>query len=228
MKRLALPLIAALALTACSGGSQDNVTVMTTVNDAAEAPAGESAAPEATAGESPAPETTAEGDECANPDATIEDSGLYDNARTLTTQWGEYTAIPTDWSDFLFVFRPEGVNDFFDPCLPLSWAVIGGANGDERGPAGTGASVAAVVVFFHYDQLITDPVPSEITSIEDSSRIDDNTVQVLHGHAGRTTAEGVTEVFVVDHTWRDGRLVAEGPDAARYEAVAAETANLRP
>lgn len=60
------------------------------------------------------------------------------------------------------------------------------------------------------------------------TRLGDTTVQVIHGHAGRSTAEGVTEIFVVDHVWRDGRLVTEGPDAARYEAVAAETVNLTP
>lgn len=211
MKKIALPLLAAVCLGACTSPETKEVTVLTTVTETAAA----------------APQSEAE--ECANPDARIEDTALFTASQTVPFHGTDLIGVPTDFADFLFLFSPADMESNFDPCLPLSWAVLHGSNGDaERGPAGTGASIADVVVFFHYDELITDPAPSEIRSIEDVTRLDDTSVQVIHGHAGRSTAEGVTETFVVDHVWRDGRLVAEGPDAARYEAVAAETVNLTP
>lgn len=211
MTKIALPLLAALSLGACTSPGPDKVTVLTTVTETA------AAAPQS------------EPEECANPDARIEDTALFTSSQTVPFHGTDLIGVPTDFSGFLFLFSPDNMRNNFDPCLPLSWAVLHGSNGDaERGPAGTGSSIADVVVFFHYDELITDPAPSEIRSIEDVTRLGDTTVQVIHGHAGRSTAEGVTEIYVVDHAWRDGRLVTEGPDAARYETVAAETVNLTP
>lgn len=234
MRKLALPIIAALTLTACGTDSQDNVTVMTTVTDAADAPAGE--APDETA--EPAEEEDEEedegasisgDDECANPDATIEDSGLYDNMTTLSTQWGDFNSLPTDSENgFVFLFKPAWVEDHFDPCLPLSWAVLGGSWGDERGPGGTGGSGAVFTAFFHYDKLISDPAPSPSEEVMEAYRIDDTTIRVIHGRATGPRAFGINETYSVDHVWRDGRLVAEGADAAAYEAYAAETGNLAP
>ncbi|GAB3698038.1 LppP/LprE family lipoprotein [Corynebacterium nasicanis] len=209
MRKLALPLIAVLTLSACSDDRQDVVTVMTTVSEAGA-------------------ETTSEGEGCANPDATLEDTGLYDNMTIVPSPIGDHKALPTDDGDYLFTFTDNKISDFFDPCQPLSWVVIGGMWGDESGPGGTGASSTAVTVFFHYDELITDPLPSSSKQIMESYRVDDNTIRVIHGQAARSTAEGITDLYNIDHVWRDGQLVTEGADAAAYEAYAAETTNLRP
>lgn len=162
--------------------------------------------------------------DCVRPDATLAETGLYDHARTVRLTLGgeggeevDLETLPTDTGDTVYFFSVR--EDHFDPCLPLSWVILAGDNGDEIGPRGLAASQAEVPVFFHFDRVITDPAPAEETRVMESRRLDDSTVEITHGYTTRSTAEGVTETPVLQHAWRDGHLLVEGPDAARYREL---------
>lgn len=162
-----------------------------------------------------ATETTAE-------TTTTDGGACEDSDLDLTeTPFGRYTplrVVDTGVSNVWFNF--EIVDNHFDPCRPLSWVTLSGANGDRSQPEGGPATVAEAVVFFHHDAPVTDPPPVQFREIESVERTADNTVEVIYGHAGGANAQGVTETFTVTHTWDANRMVTGGPDAAVYEEAA--------
>ena len=95
----------------------------------------------------------------------------------------------------------------FDACQPLRWITLQGANGSLAQVAGTGVSVAQAVVFFLGDQLVMDPMPVEVHTVESVTRNGPDTLTVQYGVSTRTTAEGVTEHYTVQYAAQDGRLV---------------------
>lgn len=208
MRTRLLPVLLVLPLAACAGdgagggadggsnGDGSIATVTTTVTAEAETP-----------------ETDVS--DCDRPDATLGDTGLYDNFRTFPTSIGDLDALPTDTGDTWFYFQLK--EHHFDPCLPLSWVILTGSNGDETGPRGLTAAHADVPVFFHHHRVITDPAPVEETQVVSSRRIDDRTVEITHGYATRSTAEGVTETAVIEHGWLHMRLQSGGEGHRLYE-----------
>lgn len=98
----------------------------------------------------------------------------------------------------------------YDSCAELSYLVLNGSNGDAQQSAGIGAAIADAVVLFHNGEMISSPAPFQMKMVEDVIRVSDYEVEVLYGHAGRSTAEGVTERHIFTFIYSDGGLTGEG------------------
>lgn len=108
-----------------------------------------------------------------------------------------------------FYYHFQIKEDGYDSCLPLSYVSLAGSNGDAAGSAGIGAAIADAVVFFTYGDLITQPAPFEMKTVERVTRLGPSELEVLYGHAGGATAEGVTEYYPL-RFFHDGGLSAAG------------------
>ncbi|WP_080793403.1 LppP/LprE family lipoprotein [Corynebacterium pacaense] len=122
---------------------------------------------------------------------------------TLGAGPGDVIAEPDDY--IYFQIKDNG----YDSCADLSYVVIEGSNGSGQGPAGTGSSMAEAVVLFHNGELITNPAPFEMREVTAVSRSGDGDIDVVFGHAGGATAEGVTEHYRFTFFYDDG-LSARG------------------
>ncbi len=89
----------------------------------------------------------------------------------------------------------------YDSCRTLSWVSLTGTNGDETR---TGSVTAETMVFFHYGELITNPAPFEMTSVEDVRRTSDFSIRVIYGHAGGATAGGGLEQYLMNFYYDNG------------------------
>ncbi|GAB3592376.1 hypothetical protein CFAEC_02175 [Corynebacterium faecale] len=114
--------------------------------------------------------------------------------------------IPTSDVFYHFQIGENGYNS----CAELSYLVLNGSNGDAQQSAGIGAAIADAVVLFHNGDMIDSPAPFQMKLVEDVTRISDHQIEVLYGHAGRSTAEGVTEHHTFNFVYTDGGLTGEG------------------
>lgn len=114
-------------------------------------------------------------------------------------QLGELGAQPwevTPLADWFYHFQVK--EDGYDPCRELSYVAVEGSNGDAAGSAGTGASINDALVLFHYGDVINNPAPFQMKTVEQVTRQSDSELQVTYGHAGGATAEGVTETYTLN------------------------------
>ena len=98
----------------------------------------------------------------------------------------------------------------YDSCAELSYLVLNGSNGDAERSAGTGAAIADVVVLFIDGHMVARPAPFEMKTVESVTRVSDSEIQVVYGHAGRSTAEGVTDYFTFNFFVDNGTLSGRG------------------
>lgn len=111
----------------------------------------------------------------------------------LGTQPWEVTPLE-DWF-YHFQIKDDG----YDSCRALSYVALEGSNGAATGSAGIGAAINDALVLFHYGEVVTNPAPFQMKTIE----------QVTYGHAGGATAGGVTETYTLDF-FLAGGLSARG------------------
>ncbi|ALC05016.1 hypothetical protein CDES_02805 [Corynebacterium deserti GIMN1.010] len=116
------------------------------------------------------------------------------------------SVVPVD--DWFYHFQ-LGENGY-DSCAELSYIVLNGSNGDADRSAGTGASIADVVVLFHNGEMITAPAPFEMAAVESVSRMSDSEIEVRYGHRGGATAEGITEHYTFRFLIENGGLTGRG------------------
>lgn len=184
-------------------------------------PPATTAAESRTAAADPAAEAAApQADACARTDTEL-----------INTAFGAHTAtsrIPVaDDPDTFFNF--EIAESHFDPCAELSWIVLSGSLEDQTGQGGTDTSPGEAVVFFHGDELITDPLPVMMDSVESVERTAADEVAVTYGRAAESTAGGVAETLPSTHTWAGGALdsdlsevsAATGDNLTRIDVAAA-------
>lgn len=148
-----------------------------------------------TAEQSRSSTTTLPRDRCANRHTDL-----------INTGFGQYMTlkrIPVTYDEETF-FNFQIRENHFDPCAELSHLILEGSIGDIDDAGGTGSSIGDVVVFFQGDQLVTNPLPFMMRSVESVEQTDSHTLHVIHGYAGGATAEDVTETFLSTHTVRDG------------------------
>lgn len=140
------------------------------------------------------------GTDCSEP--------LLDLSSTRLGYHMQQQRVATDYSSTWFHFTVA--DNQFDPCKPLSWVVLEGENSDVNGQqGGTGSSAAQAVVFFHYDQMITEPASMQFhdATVE---RTGDDSAHVDYGFVGGATAGGVTDRITVDYSMsEDGHLRGE-------------------
>lgn len=108
-----------------------------------------------------------------------------------------------DWF-YHFQIKEEG----FDFCQPLNFVTLEGSNSDAERSAGTGAAIADAAVFFHYGEMITNPAPFEMRTVEQVPRQSGSERQATYGHAGGATAEGVTKYYSLNFFYEDGLSAA--------------------
>ncbi len=198
-------------------GTQPPVTETVATTDSGEESTDSTTPSEGT----PSPTATGPG---ALPDSGACAGSDFDLAETSFGRYVPLHFVPTGMSNVWFNF--EVVDNHFDPCLPLSWITLSGANGDHLQPEGNRASAAASVIFFHYDTPVTTPPPVQFHQIRAAERLSADSISITYGHAGGATAHGMTETFTVTHTWSGTGPVTAGPDAAAYEAAAAQLLTL--
>lgn len=142
-----------------------------------------------------------------------------------STAFGPYTAlnqIPTIaaegaehneqfWSGYpMFQFTIE--DNQFDPCAELSWIRLSGttlADGSEARDA------SGAVVFFHRDQLLTDPLPVQVAANPEVQRLADDQLEVTFGHYAAPGEAVTQELRSIQLTWEDDQLTL---DAAAWYA----------
>ena len=93
-----------------------------------------------------------------------------------------------DGTDFNYWI--EDVDNNYDPCAALSWIVFRGSLGDERGPAGTGASITDGVAF--YVNGAPDGEMRTFTNVEGISKTSDDTVTLSWGERTRSCLQYTT------------------------------------
>lgn len=165
--------------------------------------------------EAPPPETTAPEPACST-DVYASDFGpMLERGIVQLGQLGEQNWQVEPVPEWFYHFQIK--EDGYDACQPLSYVSLAGSNGDAERSAGTGSSIADTIVFFHYGELITNPAPFEMKTVENVSRISGSELQVDFGHAGGATAEGVTEYYTLNFFYNEGLSAAgelpEGVDS---------------
>jgi len=95
--------------------------------------------------------------------------------------------------DMVFTFQVK--EDHFHTCRPLSYVVISGSLESADGSGGTGGSLGEMVILFDHGEMIAQPAPFHMKTVESTTQTSDETVEVVYGHAGGATAEGVTEHY---------------------------------
>lgn len=204
--------IAALALSACGSSTDSPVstepvtaTVTGTITETATASS-------TTSNANPSP-TVPTSESCISDDLSASNFGHYlDQSRIpLGTLGQSPDSVEPASGYFYFQLGENGYNS----CSELSYVVLNGSNGDDTGPAGTGSSIADSLVLFHHGEVITNPAPFEMKAVESVERISDSQLEVVFGHAGRSTAEGVTEHYTFNFIYTDQGLTGEGelPDS---------------
>lgn len=129
------------------------------------------------------------------------------------------STVPVDDVYYHFQIGENG----YDSCAALSYLVLNGSNGDAERSAGIGAAIHDAVVLFHRGEMITSPAPFQMKTVEEVTRITDDRIEVLYGHAGGASAQGVTErhLFTFIHTGEgltgEGSLPANIDDHARLD-----------
>ena len=98
----------------------------------------------------------------------------------------------------------------YDSCAALSYLVLNGSNGDAERSAGIGAAIHDAVVLFHRGEVISAPAPFQMKTVEEVTRIADDRIEVLYGHAGGATAQGVTERHLFTFIHAGDGLTGEG------------------
>ena len=129
------------------------------------------------------------------------------------------STVPVDDVYYHFQIGDNG----YDSCAALSYLVLNGSNGDAERSAGIGAAIHDAVVLFHRGEMITSPAPFQMKTVEEVTRTADDRIDVLYGHAGGASAQGVTEhhLFTFIHTGDgltgEGSLSADIDDHARLD-----------
>lgn len=195
--------IAALALSACGDSSDSPVSTEPVTETITETATASSVASNA----NPIP-TVPTSETCISEDIYSSNFGHYlDQSRIpLGTLGDSPGSVDPASGYFYFQLGQNGYNS----CSELSYAVLNGSNGDDTGPAGTGSSIADALVLFHHGELITNPAPFEMKTVESVERISDSQLEVEFGHAGRSTAEGVTDYFTFNFFVDNGVLSGSG------------------
>ncbi len=119
---------------------------------------------------------------------------------------GPGSVVPTGDGFYHFQIGENG----YDSCAELSYLVLNGSNGDEERSAGIGSAIADALVLFHRGAMITSPAPFQMKTVEKVIRISDAELEVLYGHAGRSTPEGVTEHHTFTFMYAGDGLTGEG------------------
>ena len=200
-----------LFTTGCTtdGGSEEPTSevVITSITDSPAVEAEAEAAPTTESAESSVEASTEASYETSV--APVKDDCAHPTLGLSETALGHFipgAGIFTDAAHTEMIFFIEDIDNQFDPCAELSWALLGGGLGDIQGPAGTGSSIAQSIVFFHEDQMITDPAPGVLGDVMGIERVSDSEVLVTIGIPGATTAKGIVGTRDVPVSWTDGQL----------------------
>lgn len=151
-----------------------------------------------------------------------------------STAFGPYTALnqiptiaaegtePNDqfWAGYpLYQFTIE--DNQFDPCAELSWVQLSGTTfSDGSEPA----DASDAVVFFHRDQLLTDPLPVQVAANLRVERLAENQLEVTFGHYAAPGQAVTQELRSIELTWDNDEPVLD--DAAWYTEYSAAHTRL--
>ena len=205
----AVPL--ALVLTSCGGSNS------TSVNEPAFTPLPVSTTEQTSEereSESPSPSTETTTTESSTTSTTqSECASLPNDPHTMYPSGSAPGRMPNvDGTDFNYWI--EDVDNDYDACAALSWIVFRGSLGDERGPAGTGASITDGVAF--YVNGAPDGEMRTFTSVEGLSKTSEDTVTLSWGERTRSTAEGITAHYSVTLKADSGSVIPVGGDVAEF------------
>ncbi|MGD7002308.1 LppP/LprE family lipoprotein [Corynebacterium halotolerans] len=211
--------LATLLLTACAGGTvspgDESITATGATGD--DHPTGSITAPE----ESVPPAAEALGAATAPmpssaatptvPPAADEGCALTDTGVDATA-FGPHAAVGRvqTAADPEAFYTFSIAEDQFNPCADLSWVVLEGSLDGTAGRGGADTSREAVV-FFHRDQLITEPLPFLVRSVASVERVDDSTVRLISDRPDGGTLPSI-------HAWDGEQLssdLTELPPEAR-------------
>lgn len=106
------------------------------------------------------------------------------------------------------------IENHYDPCAPVSWIIFRGSLGDERGPAGTGASITDGIAFYINGK--PDGEMRTFTSIENVALAGPDTVVMTWGERTGATAEGITAHYSATLEADPGGIQAIGGDMLEF------------
>lgn len=190
---------ATLALAAC--GSDDTPTpAVPSYTKIEETSSAESAqAADGTAAGTPASATTSQSGTESKPASSTSSPGTSSEAprecaslpkdpRQVYASGTAPGRMPGVGSDMNFWI--DDIDNAYDPCAPLSWIIFRGANGDLRGPAGTGASIGDGLALYVHGAPANEMV--EFEKVESVTPLPDGAVELTWGERSQGTAAGIT------------------------------------
>lgn len=107
----------------------------------------------------------------------------------------------------------EDIDNYYDPCAPVSWVIFRGMRGDINGPAGTGASVSDGIAFYLNGEPDGDMRTfRRITGVSLSG----DTVSFSWGERPQDLSGSVKEYNSATLSFSGGRIQAVGGDVAAF------------
>lgn len=208
--QLLIALPAALALASCSATTNDAAAPATFT--AVPEPSTNAAAPAApTAQEATAAEAVTSSSESPTPKP--ECAALPKDPREQYPTGTAPGRMPNvDGTDYNFWI--VDIENHYDPCAPVSWIIFRGSLGDERGPAGTGASITDGIAF--YIDGKPDGEMRTFTRVENVELTGPNTVAMTWGERTGATAEGITAHYSATLEADPGGIQAIGGDMLEF------------
>lgn len=124
----------------------------------------------------------------------------------------------------------------FDACADLSWITLTGSTTDPDDPAPDPAArdSSSAVVFFHRNQLITDPLPVQVAANpyvqygETTKTTATPTVQMNFGHYAPPGEAVTMEIRQVTFSWDNDRLTLDDEDWFRNYGESRMRLDLNP
>lgn len=205
--RLLVAVPAGLALASCSTGGTDTAAPAPFTS----APAPSTSVVTTTSVETTTAEETPSSSESPAPEA--ECAALPKDPREQYPTGTAPGRMPNvDGTDYNYWIAD--IENHYDPCAPVSWIIFRGSLGDERGPAGTGASITDGIAFYINGK--PDGEMRTFTSIENVALASPDTVVMTWGERTGATAEGITAHYSVTLEADPGGIQAIGGEMLEF------------
>lgn len=117
-----------------------------------------------------------------------------------------------DWEDYNFWIG--NIDNYYDPCAPVSWVIFRGGLGDSEKPAQTGASMTNGIAFYVYGEPVDEM--TLFTRVENAVPDADENVIFSWGERTRSTAEGITAHYEVTLEPRNDTMVPLSGDIEEF------------
>lgn len=112
-------------------------------------------------------------------------------------------------------FWISDIENYYDPCAPVSWIIFHGQLGDFNGPAGTAASVTDGLAIYLNGK--PDGEMRIFGRIDNVSASPDNSISLSWSERTRSTAEGYTANYLIELDTSGGTVTPEYGNGTEFK-----------